>query len=329
MSSLSNFIIPLCILTLVSRNLGVNILKGLEKTQENGPCPDASVILPCICTHNNDDNSTDIDCSGVTSENELKKIFNSTLPTKNFGKFIIMYNKHLKVLESGVFNGITFEEFFISNNEIEKVENGAFNDSFATAYMMVLLGNKIQHFPFSTLHKFANLTYLNLNFNPLGSIPSDGFQGITTLKMVSIMGAVKKIAVGTFKNLTNVEKIYAAENSLRKVPSGLFVTGSDRIIYTIINNNNISSVEPNAFDPVEGLVINMDQNSMLLIAEDVWKNLLEAGVTLYLGKNPLKCGCDIAWLVRNATLLSQISDNTQCSNGKNIHDLDPHDYIHC
>ncbi|CAL4176288.1 unnamed protein product, partial [Meganyctiphanes norvegica] len=327
--SLITYIIPLTFLSVLTRNIGVDIVEGIEIAPKNEFCPEISAILPCICTHKSDENLTDIDCSEVTSENELRKVFNSTFPTKNFDKFIILNNDHLKVLESGVFNGITFEEFFIQNSQIENIEIDAFNDSFATAYMIVLLGNKIQDFPFNVLHNFSNLTYLNLNFNPLGSIPANAFQRISTLKFVNIIRTVHEIAVGTFTNQTNIERIYAAENNLRNVPSGLFVTGSDIIEYIVINNNTISSVEPNAFDPVAGLIINMDHNSMQLIEEYIWRNLLESWVVLYLKDNPLLCGCDVAWLVRNHTLLNQISDNTQCSDGKYIHDLYSGDFIDC
>lgn len=45
--------------------------------------------------------------------------------------------------------------------------------------------------------------------------------------------------------------------------------------------------------------------------------------------NPLLCGCDIAWLVRNHTLLEAVDVYTTCADGRLLASLDPADYDHC
>lgn len=45
--------------------------------------------------------------------------------------------------------------------------------------------------------------------------------------------------------------------------------------------------------------------------------------------NPLACGCDIAWLVLNTRFLAQLKDDTTCSDGELVVNLDPDLFIYC
>ena len=44
-------------------------------------------------------------------------------------------------------------------------------------------------------------------------------------------------------------------------------------------------------------------------------------------ENALACGCDLAWIVTNMDYLSKISQQSTCSDGTMLNDLDPQIYI--
>lgn len=139
---------------------------------------------------------------------------------RRYRRFTINENSNIKVLRSGVFNDITFEEFHIVNSVLETVEAGALDVSFQTATTMYFYNNNLGSFPTQDLPSFPNLRelrlyknsisafpslssqsleILSLGDNPFGSIPSDAFSDTPSLKEVSLYGAgVTQISPGTF-----------------------------------------------------------------------------------------------------------------------------------
>ncbi|XP_042216513.1 oplophorus-luciferin 2-monooxygenase non-catalytic subunit-like [Homarus americanus] len=88
--------------------------------------------------------------------------------------------------------------------------------------------------------------------------------------------------------------------------------------------NNVSKVAVNAFSGLgAGDGIFMWGNQLTVIEEEVWQPLLLDDVQLFLGGNPLFCGCDIAWIVLNPTFLNLIASDTTCATGELLVDLDP------
>ncbi|CAL4122437.1 unnamed protein product, partial [Meganyctiphanes norvegica] len=97
-------------------------------------------------------------------------------------------------------------------------------------------------------------------------------------------------------------------------------TGSSHLSHINLRYNNIVSVEPGAFDIVDGLDITMWYNSLSTLDEATWCPYLEARGTLEADGNHLVCGCDIAWLFGKDQLLEQV-DNATCTDGEFLHDL--------
>ncbi|CAL4094018.1 unnamed protein product, partial [Meganyctiphanes norvegica] len=113
------------------------------------------------------------------------------------------------------------------------------------------------------------------------------------------------------------------------IPAQFIKTGSSHLSLIVLDENNIVSVEPGAFDIVDGLDIYMRYNSLSTLDEATWRPYLEAGGTLYAGGNPLVCGCDIAWLFAEDQLLEQVDDFTSCNGGEYLHNLDPSIFDNC
>ncbi|CAL4156083.1 unnamed protein product, partial [Meganyctiphanes norvegica] len=285
------------------------------------PCPNADDIDPCVCTYHADEHAMDLDCSAVESEEQLRQIFKADFPFKNFRHFNLQHNSNLKVLESYVFNTISFEKITIYYNEFEVIEDHALDSCYETATYVNLNHNKITSFPFDTLSNFVNLKVFGITSNSLSTISADAFHGITTLEHIMIQYNTPNI-VGTFQNLTSLKTLTMGGNDLTIIPTNFIKTGSTRLNHITMISNAIISVEPGAFDIVEGMRINMTSNSLSTLDEATWDPVLIGGVVLDATNNPLSCGCDIAWLFKEDQLLEQVSKDTTCSDGEYIHNLD-------
>ncbi|CAL4175996.1 unnamed protein product [Meganyctiphanes norvegica] len=290
-------------------------------------CPDAADISPCVCRYDSEVNSMDFECSTVESEDQLKQIFKADFPSKHFNRFVLRFNDNIKVLEAGVFNGISFEKINITQSKLEVVELHALDSCYETATEIVLWANKITSFPFDELSHFSKLRYFDISGNSLSVIPADAFEGLTALEIIAIIGNNASI-VGKFQDLPNLQVIYLDINDIITIPSKFIQTGSSDLRDIYLNYNKIVSVEPGAFDIVEGLHIEIGINSLSTLDEATWRPYLEVGGELLAAGNPLVCGCDIAWLFGEDQLLEQVHEAT-CTDGENLHDLDPEMFDHC
>ncbi|MDK2413330.1 hypothetical protein QHH03_30035, partial [Aphanizomenon sp. 202] len=73
----------------------------------------------------------------------------------------------------------------------------------------------------------------------------------------------------------------------------------------------------------KGGLLDLKENSLTVLDEEVFRPFVQGGTTVALNGNPLRCGCDIAWLVVNGAFVDLISDGTTCSDGEFLADLDP------
>ncbi|CAL4079420.1 unnamed protein product [Meganyctiphanes norvegica] len=290
-------------------------------------CPDAEDIAPCIC-YVSVNNEMYLECSAVENEEQLKQIFKADFPTKNFIEFRIEKNDNLKVLEAGVFNGISFERIYIMKNKLEVIELQALDSCYETATQLNLYGNEITSFPFDEVTQFSKLCYFSIGGNSLSVIPADAFHGLTEL-IYLYLSENKADVVGTFQDLPALHDLYLYSNALTTIPANFIKTGSSVLSYIPLHYNNIVSVEPDAFDIVNGLDIYLGYNSLSTLDEATWRPHLEAGGLLRAPHNPLMCDCDIAWLFGEDQLLEQIDDYTACSDGEHLHDLDPSMFDNC
>ncbi|CAL4175997.1 unnamed protein product [Meganyctiphanes norvegica] len=290
-------------------------------------CPDAEDIHPCVCTYYNEV-AMDLECSGLEGEDQLRQVFSADFPIKNFRRFIMYSNNNLKVLESSVFNGISFEWISIEQSQLEVIEMHAFDSCYETTTYIRLLMNNITSFPFDDLFHFSKLSYFALSNNLLDMIPANAFNGLSALETLDLEYTTSNF-VGTFENLPNLRSIFLEHNDLTDIPGNFIKAGSYNLRYIYLNSNSIVSVEPGAFDIVAGLEFYIYGNSLSTLDEATWRSLLEAGGVLDPRYNPLICGCDVAWLFGEDQLLNQTHLDTSCSDGQYLHRLDPSSFDNC
>ncbi|XP_042212961.1 oplophorus-luciferin 2-monooxygenase non-catalytic subunit-like [Homarus americanus] len=309
------------------------------------PCPEDAEILPCVCTF--DENMhMDLNCSSVESEDQLATILGSSFPFRNFHKLIIEGNDNLVVLRAGVLGSTTYEVFHIIDGVLEEVESGALSGSYSTATEMMFYNNSINSFPWQemllfenlhTLHlqennitrcpkvKSKSLKKLDLARNPFIYLPVTAFSDTPTLQEVYLDGiGLQELSAGTFFTLSELLMVNMSTNQLTEVHEGAVQFNNSGRHQVYLDYNNISLVAVNAFSGFNSSdEIFLNNNQLTLLEEEVWQPVLQQGVTLYLGGNPLQCGCEIAFIILNSTFLGLIDNSTSCSDGELLVNLDP------
>ncbi|KAG7159658.1 oplophorus-luciferin 2-monooxygenase non-catalytic subunit-like [Homarus americanus] len=307
-------------------------------------CPDPSVISPCVCSVV-PGNSRHIDCSDVRDEDDLACIFSSSsLPT--FKKLTIEYNTRLSVLRAGLLGNASFEEVYIYGGALEEVDRGFLAGSYNTAISIDFSYNWLTDFIFDDMSLFTKLKSLTLDGNKLSYLPP-----ITSPTLASISvgeNPFSTLEPSTFQHMPALETISIFKTGLNNILAGTF-SGLEHLTWLSLGENLLTHIHSNAIQFTEpGASLYLDRNSIKYIIidaiggltngalyvynnkiveleEDIWRPMLEAGNEIDLRNNPLTCGCDIAWLLHDPTLLSLINHQTICVDGTLLVDINPDD----
>ncbi|XP_071551793.1 oplophorus-luciferin 2-monooxygenase non-catalytic subunit-like [Panulirus ornatus] len=310
------------------------------------PCPNPLDILPCVCSVDNETHMN-MDCSDVASEEELAHVFTAYFPFFTFDRLIIKGNMYLKVLRAGDLGNASFHEFHISDGVLEVVEEMALIGSISTATIMYFNSNQLTGFLFEHLYLFTRLQYLDISFNCIqeypfiysqtltyldlsgnlfGHLPYIAFKNLPSLVFVYLdMLAIQEIEPGTFSGFESLQLVSLSHNLLTRLPEGALEV-SRPLALLGLSYNNIGDVAVNAFSGFANSVLYLNENALTELEEQVWRPLLEENNYLHLRSNPLTCGCDIAWIMLNTTLLSLVSVDTTCASGETLVNLDPSYY---
>lgn len=327
---------------------GIHVRKAPHSTAVS--CPVANDIYPCVCTATPDGFSLDMDCSDVIDEAQLEEVFKANFPTSSFRRLTIYQNKNLRVLRDGAFGNTSFEEIWITDGVLTEVQEAALSGSALRALTLVFNMNNLSIFPFTTLISFSRLLSLDLrsnnlqvfpriisgslqvlylSLNPLGDLPVDAFEGTPSLIDLHLSSTeLTEILPGTLDGLTNLRIVDLGSNRLQELATNSVQCNSNTGLVDL-GYNQIRSVQPNAFPGLVGGWLYIHHNLLTTLEEEVWRPLVENDGYIDPYGNPLLCGCDIAWLVRNGTLLEAVDVYTTCADGRVLASLDPADYDHC
>lgn len=325
----------------------VNSLQTVSTEGEVDLCPDPLEIDPCVCY--TEDYDINFDCSGVVTEDQLRKIFADSFPGTDARKLTIKDNNFLTVLHDGVFGKTQFVEVHISGTNIHTIETGAFSGSYNRVVKMVLSDNKLVSFPFGEVANFTMLEQLDLTSNVidnlrqissasledlfvganmLTSIPANAFKNTPQLQRFRAgRNMIAGIDELTFSTLKYLQQVDLTANKIAKIERHTFVfNGTVTSLY--ISFNSISSLGANAMMGVTNMV-NIEYNSLKTFDEEVWRTVLEDGAIVSIKNNPLQCDCDIRWLIVDDNFLSQIMSGATCEDGTLIHEIDPAYFDYC
>ena len=177
---------------------------GLENAMvKTFPCPDPSAITPCICSVDGY-NHLNMDCSNITSDDNLKQVFSSDFPVKEFYEFLIERNEHLSQLGANVFGNVTFERIYIRVTNVTLVSYYALGASSSRLnYVSITSGQLTEStFPFNSLDEYTNLDTLIISGHPdFIFMPPLTSNTITTLMLEN--DAMPSITPGEKNNVSN------------------------------------------------------------------------------------------------------------------------------
>lgn len=151
---------------------GIMATEDKDKHPRELPCPPAADIQPCVCTVL--DSTTfeiEMDCSSVTSNEQLASIFSRDFPYDNFHYLVIENNNYLKTVRAGDLGQKSFREITISYSSLESVEHNAFMASYETLEYLTIKYTNLRSFPFDEIMGFTLLYTLHLDNNNLMGSP--------------------------------------------------------------------------------------------------------------------------------------------------------------
>ncbi|XP_071532408.1 oplophorus-luciferin 2-monooxygenase non-catalytic subunit-like [Panulirus ornatus] len=326
-----------------------------KEHRSNWPCPVDVEIRPCVCTTDADFNLY-MDCSDVTSVDQLATVFSQDLPFPDFRTLTIIPASPfspLDALPAGVFGIATFQHVVISGTYISTVEEETFVNSHETLLSLDLSNNQLSSFPFETIPLFTHLWKFTLANNYLidlaGEFPDIVSNSIRTLSLAGNRGLT--LTETTFSQLKILEELYLQDMGMSTIPSNVFsqlnhvhtldLSSNDfsgELIENFINppvhtlrtinlrNNKIRGIHPTAITGVDrNAVIDFRNNLILELNKNKWKPLLDSIISddsIDLRDNhELLCGCDVYWLVAYQDEMAKIHDDTICASGARLKDL--------
>ncbi|XP_071537757.1 oplophorus-luciferin 2-monooxygenase non-catalytic subunit-like [Panulirus ornatus] len=323
--------------------------KGYLPDHTEWQCPSPEAIWPCRCSVDSR-NNMDMDCSAVSSEEQLAAVFRTYFPNPNFRKFILYKNDRVKTLQAGALGNTTYQQIWITEGALETIEEGALFGSFHTAFYLVLNFNRISDFPFSDLPSFSGLVSLDLRHNHLVGFPKLASSTLQALYLS--YNALECLPVGAFRNTPALKDLQLTSTEIAWIPPGIFsglqhlknvALGKNHLTYlddgalecgpnmgmVDLGYNEIRHMAPKAFKGQSRSWIYLHQNHLTSLEEKVWRDLFEkAGVLDPVG-DPLHCGCDVAWILRRPAFQRAVDKYTTCADGKLLRNLNPQDYDYC
>ncbi|KAK4318246.1 hypothetical protein Pmani_010740 [Petrolisthes manimaculis] len=321
---------------------GTLAIENKDQHLRDLPCPPAEDIQPCVCTVI--DSSTydiEMDCSSVTTNDELASIFSKDFPYNDFFSLEIKNNFHLTTIRPGDFGQKTFQQIHILGGSLKTVEYRVFNSSYDTLTHLDIDNTNLDSFPFTELMLFTQLKYLRLGNNQLHGFPTltssslqylylhgNSITGIELnslplLEMISLHNnSITYLLPGTFTDLPNLYYISLGYNGLQVLEAGTInLQTSSNNVY--LYNNDLTSIAEGALVGLKGGYLSVENNQLTELAEAVFRLPMDDGVDVHAYGNPLDCGCEIAWLVTSDTYMNLLDDDASCTSGELVSELDP------
>ncbi|XP_004343576.1 tyrosine-protein kinase CSK [Capsaspora owczarzaki ATCC 30864] len=127
-----------------------------------------------------------------------------------------------------------------------------------------------------------------INSNPITSIPTNAFTGLTALTELSLLyNQITGISAGTFTGLTALTALYFASNQITSIPADAF-TGLTALTHLSLQYNQITSISGTAFTSLTALTyLSLQYNQITSISGTAFTFNLTALTYLSLDSNQI------------------------------------------
>ncbi|CAG0894713.1 unnamed protein product [Darwinula stevensoni] len=300
-------------------------------------------ILPCTCqadyTIHPSAPKMRVDCSRANTSKEIFSALNNFSITQLW-EFRVTNNKKLQELPEGIFGHLSLENIYLNNTGVRTIHPSVILSSKDRLVNMTIEYSLLEEFPFHLLSSLPRLTKLRLPHNSLTSVPAVRTDSLETLNLeynnISIMEEVgwatpnlRKLSLSgnpistlpsaMIKNQKKLEEFSCSKCKLGPILSnGQLEFHSKALKDVYLKMNDISRLEPGAITGItSGTRVYLSSNKIAKLDAKSFHGILhvlsQGDGTLALSDNPIRCGCELEWLVRDPELLRKIHGS--CENG--------------
>ncbi|KAK6297682.1 hypothetical protein J4Q44_G00322650 [Coregonus suidteri] len=187
------------------------------------------------------------------------------------------------------------EELHLDDNSISTVgvEEGAFREA-VSLKLLFLTKNHLSSVPIGLPE---DLTELRLDENRIAVIAEEAFQNVTRLQRLLLDGNLltdEGVAPGTFQELSNLQELALARNSLT-FPPPLLPTHS--LVKLSLQDNQMDQIPVTAFSGLQRLErLDISNNQLQTLTQGVFDGLVSLR-QLTVRNNPWRCDCTVKWVV--------------------------------
>ncbi|XP_015253122.1 PREDICTED: leucine-rich repeat transmembrane protein FLRT2-like [Cyprinodon variegatus] len=187
------------------------------------------------------------------------------------------------------------EELHLDDNSISTVgvEEGAFREA-QSLKLLFLTKNHLSSVPIGLPEE---LKELRLDENRIAVIAEEAFQNVTGLQRLLLDGNLltdEGIAPGTFRELSSLQELALARNSLTFPPPLL---PSQSLVKLSLQENLINQIPVAAFADLNRLErLDISSNQLQTLTQGVFDGLSSLKSLMVRG-NPWRCDCSVKWVV--------------------------------
>ncbi|XP_046961650.1 protein artichoke-like [Vanessa cardui] len=168
-------------------------------------CPPPDTILPCICTHRQDD--VQIWCTHSDLPQVLKGVQRIGEYIRNPIDEVIIENNYLPSLPGKLFQNVKILRLMIRHNGLERVSATWLESQEPHLLEIFIVENDLRSLPSESLMKLQNLQALTIQSHNLKRIPT--LVNMQRLRYVNIQSAsLSSINEHSIGNLPNLEKLF-------------------------------------------------------------------------------------------------------------------------
>jgi len=292
----------------------------------NFPCPDAEDISPCGCMAFTNGDLV-LDCSKVTSDEQLAGVFQHYFPVTNFNSFLMLDNTYITNIGND-FNEVSFQDLTLNYvPNLLHVSNFLFESSKNTLGQIYIFNSKLSEetFPIWEIDRLSNLFALQIHQSHFKALPQLNSK---TLKVFEVTDAnVSALHPETFHGTSKVSTINLHGNQIERIEAKTFrlKDGGNTID---IGDNIIGEIAHKAFvlpgtNESLSLELRMYNNRLTTLDEDVFGPVFPYVTRFSIQGNPLECGCDLVWLMSSPAYWSTVTYySPSCADGRLLADLD-------
>nr|ANG56300.1 leucine rich repeat only protein [Eriocheir sinensis] len=319
--------------------------ESLAEPKNDFPCPDVIAISPCVCTQVGLE--LNLDCSRVTSDNQLAGVFKADFPFNNFSMLTIVADSdapriNIVSLDADTFQDVSFVNIHITHTNLQFIYPTALDKSAPRLETIIVTDSFLELFPFDLVDYAPLLTDLRVFRNNLIYMSEMSSDTLRHLDVAYNPGL--QYGDHTLKNLPNLQYFVANNIELDHVGENAFFENTKLVYLDLSNNkletlyagslkfkspietiylsdNNIHTVEVGA---IEGLgngyetKLFMQNNFVESLDQKVWEPVFNSVAgklrTFVFDGNPFECSCNVLWLVSNSEHRRTIARGTICEN---------------